>query len=75
MPLLALSLFLGFYPKPVLDRVQPTVGALITHVECNSDFTAPAVSNPDHKPLDKVKACPPGSNFTGTATETAGAKP
>ena len=25
VPLLGLSLFLGFYPKPVLDRLQPSV--------------------------------------------------
>ena len=28
VPLLGLSLFLGFYPKPVLDRLQPSVEAL-----------------------------------------------
>ena len=28
VPLLGLSLFLGFYPKPVLDRVQPSVERL-----------------------------------------------
>ena len=32
VPLLGLSLFLGFYPKPVLDRLQPTVHDLIVHV-------------------------------------------
>ena len=25
VPLLALSLFLGLYPKPVLDRIEPSV--------------------------------------------------
>ena len=29
VPLLGLSLFLGFYPKPVLDRVEPSVAALV----------------------------------------------
>ena len=33
VPLLALSLFLGLYPKPVLDRIEPSVKALIVHVE------------------------------------------
>jgi NADH-quinone oxidoreductase subunit M len=41
VPLLGLSLFLGFYPKPVLDRLQPSVNALIHHVELNSDYKAP----------------------------------
>ena len=33
VPLLGLSLFLGFYPKPVLDRVKPAVDDLVTHVQ------------------------------------------
>jgi NADH-quinone oxidoreductase subunit M len=45
VPLLGLSLFLGFYPKPVLDRLQPSVQALIRHVEQNSDYKAPTVPN------------------------------
>jgi NADH-quinone oxidoreductase subunit M len=45
VPLLGLSLFLGFYPKPVLDRVQPSVERLVHHVEDRSDYEEPAVSN------------------------------
>ena len=45
VPLLGLSLFLGFYPKPVLDRVQPSVERLVHHVEDHSDYKEPAVSN------------------------------
>jgi NADH-quinone oxidoreductase subunit M len=33
LPLLGLILFLGLYPKPVLDRMEPSVQALIRHVE------------------------------------------
>lgn len=43
LPLLGLSLFLGFYPKPVLDRLQPSVQALIQHVEQNSNYKAPGL--------------------------------
>jgi NADH-quinone oxidoreductase subunit M len=32
-PLIGLIVFLGVYPKPVLDRIQPSVDALIAHVE------------------------------------------
>jgi NADH-quinone oxidoreductase subunit M len=32
-PLIALIIFMGVYPKPVLDRIQPSVDALIHHVE------------------------------------------
>jgi NADH-quinone oxidoreductase subunit M len=41
-PLLVLIVFLGVYPKPALDRIEPSVKALITHVE---ERTAP--KNPD----------------------------
>ena len=46
VPLLGLSLFLGFYPKPVLDRVQPSVDALVAHVDRNSDHQPPDVNKP-----------------------------
>ena len=32
-PLVALIIFLGVYPRPVLDRMEPSVDALVTHVE------------------------------------------
>jgi NADH-quinone oxidoreductase subunit M len=37
-PLLVASLFLGIYPKPVLDRVEPTAKSLIDHFERETDF-------------------------------------
>ncbi len=33
VPLVALVLVIGLYPKPVLQRIEPTVDALVTHVE------------------------------------------
>jgi NADH-quinone oxidoreductase subunit M len=45
LPLLALSLFLGLYPKPLLERVEPSVKALITHVESRSDYHQPRVAD------------------------------
>ncbi|HTL84473.1 MAG TPA: NADH-quinone oxidoreductase subunit M [Acidimicrobiia bacterium] len=44
VPLLALSLFLGFYPKPVLDRVQPSVDALVHQINDHSNVCIPPVS-------------------------------
>ncbi len=32
-PLLILIVFLGVYPKPMIDRIEPTVDVLIEHVE------------------------------------------
>jgi NADH-quinone oxidoreductase subunit M len=44
LPLLGLSLFLGFHPRPVLDRVEPAAKALVAHVEERSDYKEPKVS-------------------------------
>mgnify|MGYP006270775023 CR=1 FL=1 len=33
--------FTGLYPRPMLDRIQPAVEKLITHVEDGSDYRAP----------------------------------
>ncbi|MEM7274879.1 MAG: hypothetical protein AAF547_17480 [Actinomycetota bacterium] len=37
MPLLVLIVFLGIYPKPVLERIEPAVDNLIAHVESKVD--------------------------------------
>jgi NADH-quinone oxidoreductase subunit M len=42
-PLLAAIVFLGVYPKPVLERIQPSVDRLIAHVEHNTDYRQPPV--------------------------------
>ena len=43
-PLLGLIVFLGIYPKPVLERMEPSVERLIDHVEANSDFEEPTIA-------------------------------
>jgi NADH-quinone oxidoreductase subunit M len=43
-PLLGLIVFLGVYPKPMLDRIEPAVSRLVTHIEDNSDFVEPDVA-------------------------------
>lgn len=45
-PLLGLIVFLGVYPKPVLDRIQPSVDQLIRHVEDRTDYVAPTPDAP-----------------------------
>ena len=37
LPLLVLIVFLGVYPKPVLERIEPAVDNLITHIEARVD--------------------------------------
>lgn len=43
-PLVVLIVLLGVYPKPVLDRIAPSVRDLVTHVEEHSDYRQPAVA-------------------------------
>jgi NADH-quinone oxidoreductase subunit M len=41
VPLVGLSLFLGIYPKPVLDRIEPTVQQRIVNLERKTDYREP----------------------------------
>jgi len=43
-PLVALIVLLGVYPRPVLERISPSVRDLVAHVEQHSDFRQPAVA-------------------------------
>ena len=37
LPMLVLIVFLGVYPKPMLERIEPSVDALIAHIDENVD--------------------------------------
>ena len=41
LPFVGLIVFCGVYPKPMLDRIGPSVEALISHVEERTDYRAP----------------------------------
>jgi NADH-quinone oxidoreductase subunit M len=43
-PLIILIVFLGVYPKPVLDRINPSVNQLIAHVESKTGHAEPSVA-------------------------------
>jgi NADH-quinone oxidoreductase subunit M len=43
-PLVILIVFLGVYPKPVLDRINPSVNQLIAHVEKSTGHAQPPVA-------------------------------
>ena len=43
-PLIILIVFLGVYPKPVLDRINPSVNQLIAHVESSTGHYEPPVA-------------------------------
>ena len=42
-PLLVAIVFLGVYPKPVLERIEPSVDRLVAHLEAHTDFRQPEV--------------------------------
>ncbi|WP_420639821.1 NADH-quinone oxidoreductase subunit M [Candidatus Poriferisocius sp.] len=44
-PLVGLIVFLGVYPKPVIERMEPAVNALIEHMEAVEDFESPTVDD------------------------------
>ena len=45
-PFLAGIVFLGIYPKPLLERIEPAVERLIGHVEQYSDYRQPEPASP-----------------------------
>ncbi|MEI8239994.1 MAG: NADH-quinone oxidoreductase subunit M [Actinomycetota bacterium] len=46
LPFIGLIVFCGLYPKPMLDRIQPSVDKLLQHVSQHSDFKIPAPAEP-----------------------------
>ncbi|WKZ82114.1 MAG: NADH-quinone oxidoreductase subunit M [Acidimicrobiia bacterium] len=46
-PLIALILFLGLYPKPALDRIEPSVDAVLERIEQVTDHEVPQWGWPD----------------------------
>lgn len=43
-PLIVLMIFIGIYPRPVLERITPSVQQLVAHVEHNTGYREPAVA-------------------------------
>ena len=41
VPFIGLIVFMGLYPKPLLDRIEPSVDVLIERVETSTDFVSP----------------------------------
>ncbi|MDE0236621.1 MAG: hypothetical protein OXN95_05295, partial [bacterium] len=44
-PLVGLIVFLGVYPKPVIERMEPSVNALIEHMEEVEGIESPTVGD------------------------------
>ena len=49
----ALIFFIGIYPKPFLERIEPSVKELIEHVERNSDYRQPQPGVRAPRPTDE----------------------
>ena len=45
-PIVGLIVFTGVYPKPMLERIEPSVKAFIAHVEAHSDYNEPKPDAP-----------------------------
>ena len=45
LPFIAAIVFTGVYPKPLLDRINPSVESLVTHVQDGSDIEAPVIGS------------------------------
>ncbi|MEO6989862.1 MAG: NADH-quinone oxidoreductase subunit M [Aquihabitans sp.] len=43
-PLIAIIVIMGVYPKPIFDRIEPSVTRLVTHIEDNTDYKQPRVA-------------------------------
>ncbi len=57
VPLIALIVFLGVYPKPVLDRIEPSVRVLVEHVERRvPGFTEPTNGEVGTTDLERATA-------------------
>ena len=46
LPFIGIIVFTGVYPKPMLDRIEPSVKALITHVSDRTGYEAPTIPTP-----------------------------
>jgi len=69
-PLLVLIVFCGLYPKPMLDRIQPSVDALVAHVANYSDADGSDVPPPAASPTTS----PTTSSGAGSDENAGGGK-
>ena len=50
LPLVAAIVFIGLYPKPLLDRINPSVTRLVQHVEQSTGHREPGVASAGVRP-------------------------
>lgn len=55
LPLLVLIVFMGVYPKPMLERIEPSVELLVAHIEANVEgWVEPGPVSVPETPADAV---------------------
>lgn len=64
VPLIALILGLGVYPKPVMDRINPSVEIILDRIESQTDYEIPTFARAD----DIEEAAGPGAIGAGPHT-------
>jgi NADH-quinone oxidoreductase subunit M len=70
VPLLVLIVFLGIYPKPMLERIQPSVKRVITRMEAQVDtFHEPVTQGGSQ--LGPIKEVLGSHSTEGTTSETS----
>lgn len=73
VPLMVLMLVLGIYPKPMLDRIEPSAHAIVTVVEEGTAGTDQAYVEPEQtSPSNPVTAVEIAVERTGTASTEGG---
>ena len=72
-PLVGLIVFMGVYPKPIFDRIEPAVVQLVQHVEDNSDYREPGVAREGEEvvPESERQGTDEGGHDEAAATGTS----
>jgi len=74
-PLVVIIFFLGIYPKPVLDRIEPSVGVLLHRVEAATSTHQPAAASGPYSSSERARYKGAGStSASGTGTQRASSK-
>ena len=55
VPIVALILFLGIFPKPALDRVEPAVQGILDRIEATTDYQVPQFGTEVDLPAAEVQ--------------------
>jgi NADH-quinone oxidoreductase subunit M len=72
LPLVAFIVFLGIYPRPVLERITPSVDAVLTRVERGGSYVVPKVAAASHAARPVTLASAGGRGAADRGRQVAG---